>query len=117
MSFILTNAPDTFCMLMKKIFNPYLDKFVVVYFDDTVIYSSTLEEHVENLRKVFQVLRKNDIYVKREKCKFSQHEVHLFGYVISQGKVQMDEAQIRAIQEWEVPTKVIELQSFLGLAN
>ena len=99
MSFILTNAPDTFCTLMKKIFNPYLDKFVVVYFDDTVIYSSTLEEHVENLRKVFQVLRKNDIYVKREKCKFSQQEGHLFGYVISQGKVQMDEAQIRAIQE------------------
>uniref|UniRef100_A0A3Q7H5M5 Reverse transcriptase domain-containing protein n=1 Tax=Solanum lycopersicum TaxID=4081 RepID=A0A3Q7H5M5_SOLLC len=117
MSFGLTNAPDTFCTLMKKVFNPYLDQFVVMYFDDIVIYSSTLEEYVENLRKELQVLWENHIYVKREKCNFSQQEVHLFGHVISHGKVQMDEAQIRAIQELGVPTKVIELQSFLGLAN
>uniref|UniRef100_A0A3Q7H671 Reverse transcriptase domain-containing protein n=1 Tax=Solanum lycopersicum TaxID=4081 RepID=A0A3Q7H671_SOLLC len=86
MPFGSINAPDSFCTLMKKIFNPYLDKFVVVYFDDIVIYSSTLEKHVEHLRKVFQVLRENHIYVKRKKCKFSQHEVHLFGHVIRQGK-------------------------------
>ena len=72
MPFSLTNAPATFCTLMNKIFHPYLDKFVVVYLDDIVIYSSTLEEHVEHLRKVFKVLRRNKLYVKKEKCSFAK---------------------------------------------
>ena len=72
MSFGLTNALTTFYTLMNKIFHPYLDKFVVVYLDDIVIYSSTLEEHVEHLRKVFKVLRQNKLYVKKEKCSFAK---------------------------------------------
>ena len=72
MPFNLTNAPTTFCTLMNKIFHPYLYKFVVVYLDDIVIYSSTLEEHVEHLRKVFKVLRQNKLYVKKEKCSFAK---------------------------------------------
>ncbi|MCF8701922.1 retroviral-like aspartic protease family protein, partial [Corynebacterium sp. MC-10] len=117
MPFGLTNAPATFCTLMNKIFHPYLDNFVVVYLDDIVIYSHTLEEHVEHLRKVFQVLRENQLFVKREKCEFAQHEVHFLGHVISQGQLHMDKAKVRAIMEWEAPTKVTELRSFLGLAN
>ena len=92
MPFVLSNAPATFCTLMNKIFHPYLDQFVVVYLDDIVIYSSTLEEHVEHLRKVFQVLRENHLHIKREKCEFAQHEVHFLGHIISQGKLRMDEA-------------------------
>ena len=82
---------------MNRIFHPYLNLFVVVYFDDIVIYSSTLEEHLENLRKAFQVLRENYLYVKQEKCKVSQYEVHFLGHVISQFKLRMDEPKIPAI--------------------
>lgn len=115
MPFGLTNAPATFCTLMNKIFQPYLDEFVVVYLDDIVIFSKTLEEHVEHLRKVFQLLRENELYIKKEKCSFAKEEVHFLGHVISQ--IKMDEAKVSAIREWEVPTSVTELRSFLGLVN
>ncbi|XP_055822068.1 uncharacterized mitochondrial protein AtMg00860-like [Solanum dulcamara] len=94
MLFGLTNAPTTFCTL-----------------------SNTLAEHVEHLKKVFQVLRENDLYIKWEKYEFSEHEVHFLGYVISHGKQRMDEAKVQAIKEWEASTKVTKLRSFLGLAN
>lgn len=67
----LTNAPATFCTLMNKILYPYLDDFVIVYLDDIIIYSNTLEEHVQHLKKVFQVLRENELYINREKCEFT----------------------------------------------
>ncbi|KAL6349714.1 hypothetical protein AAG906_041121 [Vitis piasezkii] len=72
MPFDLTNAPTTFCTLINKIFHPYLDKFMVVYLDDIVIYSNTLKEYVEHLRKVFKILRQNELYVKKEKCSFAK---------------------------------------------
>lgn len=71
MPFELTNALATFCTLMNKLFHPYLDKFVVVYLDDIVVYSQILEEHVEHLQKVFQVLRENELYIKLGKCSFA----------------------------------------------
>ncbi|KAL9259365.1 RNA-directed DNA polymerase-like protein [Drosera capensis] len=72
MPFGLTNTPATFCTLMNNIFHPYLDKFVVVYLDDIVVYSATLEEHAEHLRVVFKVLASNELYVKKEKCSFAR---------------------------------------------
>lgn len=81
-SFGLTNASATFCILMNKIFYLYLDQFVVVYLDDIVIYSSTFEEHLEHLRVIFQVLREDQLYVKKEKCSFALSEVHFFNYKI-----------------------------------
>ncbi|KAJ4728107.1 Retrotransposon protein, putative, Ty3-gypsy subclass [Melia azedarach] len=117
MPFGLTNAPATFCTLMNKIFHPFLDKFVVVYLDDIVVYSESLKEHVEHLRRVFQVLRENELYVKREKCSFAQEEVMFLGHKISGGRIYMDTAKVRAIQEWKPPTSVTELRSFLGLVN
>lgn len=117
MPFGLTNAPATFCTLMNKIFHPYLDKFVVVYLDDIVIYSNTLEEHIEHLRTTFKVLRGNQLYVKKEKCSFAKQEVLFLGHKIRDGKLLMDESKVRAIKDWEPPTKVSELRSFLGLVN
>lgn len=117
MPFGLTNAPATFCTLMNKVLQPFLDQFVVVYLDDIVVYSRTLEEHVEHLRQVFQVLRDNQLFVKKEKCSFAQKEVPFLGHIVGGGHVRMDPNKVRAIVEWEAPTKVTELRSFLGLAN
>ncbi|RVW72184.1 Transposon Ty3-I Gag-Pol polyprotein [Vitis vinifera] len=117
MPFGLTNAPATFCTLMNKIFHPYLDKFVVVYLDDIVIYSNTLKEHEEHLRKVFKILRQNKLYVKKKKCSFAKEEVSFLGHRIRDGKLMMDDSKVKAIQEWDPPTKVPQLRSFLGLVN
>ena len=91
MPFGLTNAPTTFCALINKIFHPYLDKFVVVYLDDIVIDSNTLKEHVEHLKKVFKILRQNELYVKKEKCSFAKEEVNFLGHRIKYGKLMMDD--------------------------
>ncbi|XP_039053215.1 uncharacterized protein LOC120195204 [Hibiscus syriacus] len=109
MPFGLTNAPATFCTLMNKVLQPFLDHFVVVYLDDIVVYNKTLEEHVKHLRRVFQVLRENELYVKEEKCSFAKKEVPFLGHVVGGGKLQMDKDKIRAIDEWKPPTKVTEL--------
>ncbi|GJS50693.1 putative nucleotidyltransferase, ribonuclease H [Tanacetum coccineum] len=99
MPFGLTNAPATFCTLMNKLFHPFLDKFVVVYLDDIVVYSHTLEEHVFYLKQVFQVLRDNELYMKLEKCSFTQDEVELLGHKIKDGGLMIDGAKIKAIQD------------------
>ncbi|CAM8951311.1 unnamed protein product [Rhodiola kirilowii] len=117
MPFGLTNAPATFCTLMNKVFHPYLDQFVVVYLDDIVVYSRSLEEHLQHLREVFRVLRENDLYVKKEKCSFAQLEVLFLGHKISKGQLMMEDCKIQAIQNWKPPTKVPEMRSFLGLVN
>ncbi|GJZ49134.1 putative nucleotidyltransferase, ribonuclease H [Tanacetum coccineum] len=117
MPFGLTNAPMTFCTLMNKLFHPFFDKFMVVYLDDIVVYSHTLEDHVLHLKQVFQVLQGNELYVKLEKCSFAQDEVELLGHKIKDGGLMMDGAKIKAIQDWEPPTNVMELRSFLGLVN
>ncbi|CAM8986951.1 unnamed protein product [Rhodiola kirilowii] len=117
MPFGLTNAPATFGTLMNKVFHPYLDQFVVVYLDDIVVYSRSLEEHLHHLREVFRVLRENDMYVKKEKCSFAQPEVLFLGHKISNGRLMMEDCKIQAIQNWEPPTKVPEMRSFLGLVN
>ena len=109
MPFGLTNAPATFCTLMNKIFHPFLDKFVVVYLDDIVIYSNTLEEHVDHLKRVFRLLRQNELYVKKEKCSFALGEVGFLGVRIRDGKLMMEEGKIKTIQEWDPPTKVPQL--------
>ncbi|OMO77547.1 reverse transcriptase [Corchorus capsularis] len=90
MPFGLTNAPVTFCTLMNKVLHPFLDRFVVVYLDDIVVYSRTLEEHVEHLKQVFEVLRAHELYVKKEKCSFAQHEVPFLGHIVGGGHIRMD---------------------------
>lgn len=99
MPFGLTNAPATFCTLMNKILHFYLDRFVVVYLNDIIIYSNTLEEHIEHLRTVLKVLQENKLYVKREKCSFAKEEVNFLGRVIEGGKLMMDKKKVKAIEE------------------
>ncbi|KAJ7943087.1 Retrotransposon protein, putative, Ty3-gypsy subclass [Quillaja saponaria] len=90
MPFGLTNAPATFCTLMNQVFRGYLDKFIVVYLDDIVIYSSTLEDHKQHLQLVFNRLRENQLFVKREKCSFAQKWIKFLGHIIEEGRVRMD---------------------------
>ncbi|KAL5579059.1 hypothetical protein UlMin_011501 [Ulmus minor] len=117
MPFGLKNAPATFCTLMNQVFQDFLDKFVVVYLDDIVVYSSTMEEHKKHLEMVFQKLRENQLYVKREKCAFAQTRINFLGHIIERGQIKMDMKKVKAIQEWKTPANVRELRSFLGLAN
>ncbi|KAF8088610.1 hypothetical protein N665_0535s0002 [Sinapis alba] len=98
---------------MNQILQPYLDRFVVAYLDDIVIYSNSMEEHVEHLRTVFRVLRENELFVKREKCTFATEEVQFLGHVIGHGKLKMDEPKVKAIMEWEAPTKAAPLTDLL----
>jgi hypothetical protein len=97
MPFGLTNVPATFCTLMNDIFWEWLDDFVVVYIDDILVYSGSLEEHAEHLRKVFQRLRKNKLYAKLEKCEFGVTEVDFVGHRIIQEGLKMDDHKVKAI--------------------
>ncbi|KAL0534659.1 hypothetical protein IC582_028950 [Cucumis melo] len=118
MPFGLTNAPETFCTLTNQVFHEYLDKFVVVYLDDIVVYSTTMEEHRDHLQKVFQKLKENQLYVKREKCSFAQEWINFLDHVIECGRIGMKEGKIAAaIRDWIVSKSVSEFRSFLGLAN
>lgn len=117
MPFGLTNAPATFCTLMNGLFRHLLDKSVVVYLDDIVVYSGTIEEHLHHLREVFQILRDNHLFVKKEKCSFGQTQINFLGHVIGSGKIRMDMEKVKAIRDWNTPKNVSQLRSFLGLAN
>jgi hypothetical protein len=117
MPFGLTNAPATFCTLVNDIFREWLDDFVVVYIDDILIYSGSLEEHAEHLQKVFQRLRENKLYAKLEKCEFGVTEVDFLGHRITQEGLNMDDHKVKAIVDREPPKSVSVLRSFLGLAS
>lgn len=117
MPFWLTNAPATFCNLMNDVLYEFLDRFVVVYLDDIVIYFEGLDEHVVHLKRVFQKLREHELYVKREKCEFCSLGITFLGHVISHGNIKMDRGKVEVILDWSIPCNVGQLHSFLGLAN
>jgi hypothetical protein len=102
---------------MNDIFREWLDDFVVVYIDDILIYSGSLEEHAEHLRKVFQRLKENKLYAKLEKCKFRVMEANFLGHKIIQEGLKMDKRKVKAIVDWEPPKSMPALRSFLGLAS
>ena len=117
MSFGLTNAPAAFMSLMNGIFNPYLDLFVIVFIDDILVYSKSKKEDEEHLRIVLEMLREKKLYAKFSKCEFWLDSVSFLGHVVSRDGVMVDPSKIEAVKNWERPTNVTEIRSFVGLAN
>jgi hypothetical protein len=109
MSFGLTNAPAYFMYLMNKVFMEYLDKFVVVFIDDILIFYKMMEEHEEHLRLVQEKLRSNQLYAKFSKCEFWLIEVAFLGHVISAGGVSVDPGKIKDVLNWMPPTTASEI--------
>ena len=117
MPFGLTNAPTAFMDLMHRIFQPYLDQFVVVFVDDILIYSQSEWEHEYHLRIVLQLLRDHQLYAKFSKCEFWLTEVRFLGYVVSASGVSIDPEKVEAVMSWERPKSVFEIRSFLGFTG
>jgi hypothetical protein len=117
MSFGLTNAPTYFMYLRNKVFMEYLDKFVVVFIDDILVFSKMEEEHLKHLRLVLEKLKSNLLYAKFSKCEFWLTKVTFLRHVISTGGVSVDLGKVRDVLNWMPPTNVLEIQSFLGLAG
>jgi transposase InsO family protein len=115
--FGLTNAPAAFSNMMLKVLDTVLDKWVVVYLDDILIYSKTKTEHLQHIRSVLKLLRQHGLYAKLSKCSFMQEETEFLGHVISKDGLHTNAGLVRAIKEWPRPQKQRDVQQFIGLAQ
>jgi hypothetical protein len=109
MSFGLTNAPTYIMYLMNKVFMEYLDKFMVVFINDILIFSKNEEEHDEHLHLVLQMLRENQLYAKLSKCEFWLKEVSFLGHIISEGGISVDPSKVKSVLSWNTPHKVSDI--------
>nr|GEV56806.1 putative reverse transcriptase domain-containing protein [Tanacetum cinerariifolium] len=117
MPFGLTNAPTVFMDLMNRVSKPYLDKVVIVFIDDILVYSKSKDEHEDHLRPVLKILKKEELYAEFSKCEFWLQEVQFLGHVVNQSGIHMDPSKIEAVKNWKAPTTPSEIRSFLGLAE
>ena len=102
--------------LMHRVFQPYLDQFVVVFMDDILIYSQSKREHEDHLRIILQLLRDHQLHAKFSKCEFRLTEVRFLGHMVSASGVSVDPEKVKSVMSWERPKSVFEIRSFLGLA-
>ena len=118
MFFGLCNSPATFQAIMNSIFSDLIAKGkVIVYLDDILIFTKTIEEHREIVREVLKRLQDNDLYLRPEKCEFEREEIEYLGMIIRQNEVKMDPAKVEAIAGWDTPKNFKALQAFTGFAN
>ncbi|KAD7117085.1 hypothetical protein E3N88_04353 [Mikania micrantha] len=117
MPFGVTNAPAIFMDLMNRVCRPYLDKFVIVFIDDILIYSKSPKDHEQHLTQILALLKHEKLYAKFSKCEFWLREVQFLGHIISEEGIQVDPSKIEAIKRWETPTTPTEIRQFLGLAG
>ena len=109
MPFGLTNAPTVFMCLMNNVMHKYLDKFVVVFIDNILIYSKTEEEHKEHLIFFLQELREHQLFAKFSKCDFFKDKIQYLGHVVTKEGISVDPEKIRAIEDWLVPKDVTDV--------
>ncbi|XP_074337594.1 uncharacterized protein LOC141674791 [Apium graveolens] len=117
MSFGLKNAPAVFMDLMNRVFKDFLDKFLIVFIDDILVYSKSVEVHEEHLRVVLEILGNNKLYAKYKKCEFCLDQVAFLGYIVSADRIKVDPAKVEAITNWPRSSTATEVRSFLGLAG
>ncbi|KAJ0535516.1 putative nucleotidyltransferase, Ribonuclease H [Helianthus annuus] len=117
MLFGLTNAPAVFMDLMNRVCKPYLDKFIIVFIDDILIYSKTRADHEQHLRLTLELLMKEQLFAKFSKCEFWLKEVQFLEHIVNEQGIHVDPSKISAIKDWDTPTTPTEVRSFLGLAG
>ena len=117
MSFGLTNAPAYFMYLMNSVFMPEVDKFVVVFIDDILIYLENEADHAKHLRIVVSRLREHKLYAKFSTCEFWLSKVPFLGHILSRDGISIDPSKVQEVMDWKAPTSVHEVRSFLGLAG